>query len=120
MWIIAVIMAMDNAGLDVYSILAGLGIGSCIRAGGQGRRGQFFGSIAIFLDKPFKVGDRVQVCGYDGVVTEVGAAEHADTDRYEGRIVSIPNMAITEANIVNVDSEPAAGFRRLSLNARHG
>ncbi|HPD47939.1 MAG TPA: mechanosensitive ion channel family protein [Anaerohalosphaeraceae bacterium] len=107
-WIIAVIMAMDNAGLDVYSILAGLGIGGLAFAlAAKDVVGNFFGSIAIFLDKPFKVGDRVQVCGYDGVVTEVGLRSTRIRTRYEGRIVSIPNMAITEANIVNVDSEPA-------------
>lgn len=105
-WLIAVIMAMDNAGLDVYSILAGLGIGGLAFAlAAKDVVGNFFGSIAIFLDKPFKVGDRIQVCGFDGVVTEVGLRSTRIRTRYEGRIVAIPNQSVTEANIVNVDTE---------------
>ncbi len=105
-WIIAIIMAMDNAGLDVYSILAGLGIGGLAFAlAAKDVVGNFFGSIAIFLDKPFKVGDRIQACGFDGVVTEVGLRSTRIRTRYEGRIVAIPNQSLTEANIVNVDSE---------------
>ncbi|MBE0535010.1 MAG: mechanosensitive ion channel family protein [Phycisphaerae bacterium] len=106
-WIIAIIMAMDNAGLDVYSILAGLGIGGLAFAlAAKDVVGNFFGSIAIFLDKPFKVGDRIQVCGFDGVVTDVGLRSTRIRTRYEGRIVAIPNQSVTEANIVNVDTEP--------------
>ena len=105
-WVIALIMAMDNAGYDVFSILAGLGIGGLAFAlAAQDTVGNFFGSIAIFLDKPFKVGDRVQVCGHDGVVTAVGLRSTRMRTRYEGRIVTIPNLLVAKADIVNVETE---------------
>jgi len=105
-WIIAIIMAMDNAGADVFSIMAGLGIGGLAYAlAAKDAVANFFGSIAIFLDKPFKVGDRIQTCGYDGVVTEVGLRSTRIRTRYQGRIVTVPNLMIAAADIVNVETE---------------
>lgn len=105
-WTIALIMAMDNAGYDVFSIMAGLGIGGLAFAlAAQDTVGNFFGSIAIFLDKPFKVGDRIQVRGFDGVVTAVGLRSTRIRTRYEGRIVTIPNQLVAKDDVVNVESE---------------
>jgi len=105
-WVIAFIMAMDNAGFDVFSILAGLGVGGLAFAlAAKDAVGNFFGSIAIFMDKPFKVGDRIRACGYDGVVEEVGIRSTRIRTRYEGRIVTIPNQMIAQADIVNVETE---------------
>jgi MscS family membrane protein len=105
-WVIAIIVALDNAGYEVFSILAGLGIGGLAFAlAAQDTVGNFFGSIAIFIDKPFKVGDRIQAKGHDGVVTAVGLRSTRIRSRYEGRTVTIPNAKVAGADIVNVDSE---------------
>ena len=105
-WIIAIITAMANAELDVLSILAGLGIGGLAFAlAAQEIVGNFFGSVAIFLDKPFRVGDRVQMCGHDGVVVGVGLRSTRIRTRYEGRIVTIPNIMVAKGDVVNVDTE---------------
>ncbi|MBM4026017.1 MAG: mechanosensitive ion channel family protein [Planctomycetes bacterium] len=105
-WAIALITAMHNAGIQVLSVLAGLGIGGLAFAlAAQDSVANFFGSIAIFLDKPFRVGQRIQVQGYDGVVTAVGLRSTKIRTRYEGRIVSIPNQSIARSDIVNVETE---------------
>jgi MscS family membrane protein len=105
-WTIALITAMDTAGIPVLSLLTGLGIGGLAFAlAAQETVGNFFGSIAIFVDKPFRVGDRIQVEGYDGVVTQIGLRTTKMRTRYQGRIVSIPNMKVARADIVNVDTE---------------
>ncbi len=105
-WLIASIMALDTAGVNVFSMLAGLGIGGLAFAlAAQHSVGNFFGSLAIFVDKPFRVGDRIQVRNHDGVVTAVGLRSTRIRTRYEGRIVTIPNLAVAEADIINVDSE---------------
>ena len=105
-WLIASIMALDTAGVNVVSMLAGLGIGGLAFAlAAQHSVGNFFGSLAIFVDKPFRVGDRIQVRNHDGVVTAVGLRSTRIRTRYEGRIVTIPNLAVAEADIVNVDTE---------------
>lgn len=105
-WTIAMIMAVHNAGYNVFAILGGLGIGGLAFAlAAQDTVGNFFGSIAIFLDKPFKVGDRIQVRDYDGVVTAVGLRSTKIRTRYQGRIVTIPNQLIAKDDVVNVESE---------------
>ncbi|MBP7049741.1 MAG: mechanosensitive ion channel [Phycisphaerae bacterium] len=105
-WIIALIMALDNAGFDVLAILGGLGIGGLAFAlAAQDSVANFFGSVAIFIDKPFRVGDRVQVEGYDGVVTAVGLRTTKIRTRYEGRIVTIPNQIVAKSDITNVETE---------------
>ncbi|MCP4451663.1 MAG: mechanosensitive ion channel family protein [Planctomycetes bacterium] len=105
-WTIAVIMALDNAGYEVFSILAGLGIGGLAFAlAAQETVGNFFGSIAIFIDKPFKVGDRIQAHGHDGVVTAVGLRSTRIKSRYQGRTITIPNSKVAGEDVVNVDSE---------------
>lgn len=105
-WTIALIMVVHNAGYNVFAILGGLGIGGLAFAlAAQDTVGNFFGSIAIFLDKPFKVGDRIQVRDYDGVVTSVGLRSTRIRTRYEGRIVTIPNQLISKDDVVNVETE---------------
>jgi len=105
-WAIAIVMALEKADQNVGALLAGLGVGGLAFAlAAQETVGNFFGSVAIFTDKPFKVGDRIQVHGYDGVVTTVGLRSTRIRTRYEGRIVSIPNSMVAKADIVNVDSE---------------
>lgn len=105
-WVIAVIMALNNAGYNVYSIMAGLGIGGLAFAlAAKEAVGNFFGGIAIFLDKPFRVGHRIQACGYDGVVTAIGIRSTRIRTRYQGRIVTIPNFLISTSDIVDVDTE---------------
>jgi MscS family membrane protein len=105
-WIVAVIMAMQSAGIKVFSLLAGLGIGGLAFAlAAQDTVGNFFGSVAIFLDKPFRAGDRIQVQGYDGVVTAVGLRSTRIRTRYEGRIVTIPNQLVAKSDVVNVETE---------------
>lgn len=105
-WIIAIIMALDNVGFNVFSILAGLSIGGVAFAlAAKDTVGNFFGSVAIFIDKPFRVGDRIQACGFDGVVTGLGIRSTRIRTRYQGRIVSIPNQMIANTDIVNVETE---------------
>ncbi len=107
-WGIAIIMALDNAGYSIKSILAGLGIGGLAFAlAAQETVSNFFGGISIFIDKPFRVGDRIQVRGYDGVVKEIGMRSTRIKTRHEGRIVIIPNGLIARSDITNVDTEEA-------------
>jgi MscS family membrane protein len=60
----------------------------------------------IFLDKPFKIKDRIQIEGFDGVVEEVGLRS-TRIRTLDGRIVTIPNSTFTDNSVVNVTSQPA-------------
>ena len=57
----------------ITSLLAGLGVGGLALAlAAQDTLKNFFGSLMLFVDKPFEMGDRVLVDGHDGPVEEVG------------------------------------------------
>ncbi len=72
--IIATILVIQNLGYSVSSLLAGLGIGGlAVALAAQESLGNFFGSISIIADRPFKVGDWIQVGDkIDGDVEEIG------------------------------------------------
>ncbi len=84
------------------SILAGLGVGGlAVALAAQDTIKHFFGSLLILGDKPFELGDRVQVDGVDGPVEEVGFRS-TRIRTLEGNLVSIPNGDLANKIITNV------------------
>jgi small-conductance mechanosensitive channel len=73
-WIVAVLALLDNLGFDVTTLIAGLGIGGlAIALATQNILGDLFASLSIVVDKPFVVGDSINIGGGDvGVVKQIG------------------------------------------------
>jgi small-conductance mechanosensitive channel len=72
-WSIAVLVALDNAGIDVTALVTGLGIGGvAIALATQNILGDLFASLSIVLDKPFVVGDFIRSGEHMGVVEHIG------------------------------------------------
>lgn len=112
-WTLGVIVGANNAGYDIGAILAGLGIGGLAFAlAAQDTVSNLFGGITIFLDKPFRVQDRVKISGFDGTIREIGMRS-TRLQTLEGRVVTIPNAAFTDSPVENVSSEPS---RKVVLN----
>ena len=106
-WALGVIIGLDNIGFDITAMIAGLGIGGLALAlAAQDSVKNIFAGIMIFLDKPFKIKDRIQVDGFDGTVEEVGLRS-TRLRTLEGRIVTIPNSRFTDNSVTNVTSQPA-------------
>jgi MscS family membrane protein len=113
LWLIAFILALNNAGYDVGALLAGLGIGGLAFAlAAQDLVKNLFGGLTIFLDKPFMVGDRIDVAGFDGIVEEIGIRS-LRIRTLDGRVVVIPNSDVANDAIQNITSEPN---RKVVLN----
>ena len=112
-WSFGVIIGLDNIGFDITAMIAGLGIGGLALAlAAQDSVKNIFAGIMIFLDKPFKIKDRIQIEGFDGVVEEVGLRS-TRIRTLDGRIVTIPNSTFTDNSVVNVTSQPAL---KITLN----
>lgn len=112
-WVFGIIIGLDNIGFDITAMIAGLGIGGLALAlAAQDSVKNIFAGIMIFLDKPFKIKDRIQIQGFDGIVEEVGLRS-TRVRTLDGRIVTIPNSTFTDNSVVNVTSEPA---RKIKLN----
>ena len=105
-WIVAIVVALNNAGYDVGALIAGLGIGGLAFAlAAQDTISNLFGGFTIFTDRPFTIRDRIKVAGFDGTVDEIGVRS-TRIRTLEGRLVTIPNSKIASAPVENVTSEP--------------
>jgi MscS family membrane protein len=112
-WVLAIILGLDNAGYDVGAVLAGLGIGGLALAlAAQDAVANLFGGITIFADKPFKLKDRIKVNGYDGFVQEIGLRS-TRIKTLAGTEVIIPNKIFANNEIENIQREPA---KKITVN----
>lgn len=99
--IIGAIVVLDNLEVNVTGLIAGLSIGGLAFAlAAQDTIKNFFGSLMIFFDKPFQVGDWITSGDVDGTVEEVGfRATRIRT--FRNSVMYIPNGAITNQVIDN-------------------
>lgn len=106
-WIVGIIVALNNAGYDVGALIAGLGIGGLALAmAAKDSVENIFGGVTVFADKPFTLGDRIKIDGYDGIVEDVGIRK-TRIRTLEGRLVTLPNSTFTKNPIENVSAEPS-------------
>ncbi|WP_232616869.1 mechanosensitive ion channel family protein [Treponema primitia] len=105
-WIIAAVLVLRVLGYNISALLAGLGLGGAALAlASKDTLSNFFGSITVFVDKPFRLGDRIKIGDYDGVITEIGIRT-ARLRTLENRTVVIPNSLFAATPIENVSSAP--------------
>lgn len=72
-WSVVILLALDNIGINVTAVVAGLGIGGvAIALASQNVLGDLFASISIVLDKPFVIGDFIIVGDMLGSVEHIG------------------------------------------------
>lgn len=70
---IALVVVLDNIGVNVTGLIAGLGVGGiAIGLAAQGIFADLFAAIAIILDRPFRVGDVISFDQTTGTVEEIG------------------------------------------------
>ncbi len=112
-WILGGIMALNNAGVNVGALLAGLGIGGLAFAlAAQDTVKNIFGGITIFTDKPFRIGDLVNISGYTGTIEDIGMRS-TRIRTLQGRLITIPNYKTVDGSIENITLEPT---RRIEIS----
>ena len=73
LWTVALLLILDNMGLDVTALIAGLGVGGiAVALAAQNILGDLFASLSIVMDKPFVLGDFIIVGDYMGTVENIG------------------------------------------------
>lgn len=106
LWAFGVIIALSNSGFDVAALIAGLGIGGLALAlAAQDTVKNIFGGIMVFLDKPFKLKERIKINGMDGFVEEIGVRS-TRLRTLEGRLITIPNGQFSDNAVENITKEP--------------
>jgi MscS family membrane protein len=91
----------DGLNLDIIPFLTGLSIGGvAIALAAQDTIKNFFGSVMIFIDKPFQVGDWITSGDIDGTVEEVGFRS-TRIRTFRNSLMYVPNGKIADAVLDN-------------------
>ncbi len=73
LWVLIVLLALENLGVNVTALVAGLGVGGiAVALALQNILGDVLASLSIAIDKPFVLGDTIQVDNFVGTVEDVG------------------------------------------------
>ncbi len=99
--IIGGLAILNNLNIDIIPLLTGLSIGGLAFAlAAQDTLKNFFGSIMIFLDRPFQIGDWITSGEIDGTVEEVGfRATRIRT--FRNSVTYVPNARIVDSMVDN-------------------
>ena len=99
---IGALVLVQSFGYSVSSILAGLGIGGvAVALAAQDTLANLFGSVTIFADKPFQIGDWIVMGNVEGTVEEVGFRSTRIRTFYNS-VVSIPNSKLANTDVDNM------------------
>ena len=103
-WAIGLMIAFSNAGIDVNSLIAGLGIGGLAFAmAAKDTVANVFGGASIFADKPFQIGDVITVQGSTGTVEEIGVRT-TRIRTYDDTVFILPNAKVADSPLENVSA----------------
>ncbi len=96
LWSIVLLLALDNLGVNVTGLVAGLGIGGiAVALAVQNILGDLFASLSIVLDKPFVVGDFIVVG------EQVGSVEHVGLKTTRIRSLSGEQIVMANSDLLN-------------------
>jgi len=100
-WAMAFLLALDNLGVQIKPLLAGLGIGGiAVALAVQSVLGDLLASMSIALDKPFGIGDALQVDDLNGTVEHIGV-KSTRLRSLSGEQIIISNADILKARVRN-------------------
>jgi small-conductance mechanosensitive channel len=98
---IATIVILDNLGVNVTALVAGLGIGGiAIGLAAQGIFSDLFAALSILFDKPFRRGDVIQFDGTTGTVERIGL-KTTRLRSINGEMVVMANTKLLDREVRN-------------------
>ncbi|MDR1970982.1 MAG: mechanosensitive ion channel family protein [Treponema sp.] len=105
-WLIAAALILKVLGYDVSALLAGLGLGGAALAlASKDTLSNFFGSITVFVDRPFRLNDRIRIGAYEGLITEMGIRT-SKLRTQDNRTIFVPNSLFAANPIENISAAP--------------
>ena len=98
---VGIIFILQNMDVDVGSLLAGVSLGGlAFTLAARDTVANLFGSVSIFADQPFQVGDWVLIEKHEGVVEEVGMRS-TRIRTFRDSMISLPNSVVANAAVEN-------------------
>ncbi|MXY73168.1 MAG: mechanosensitive ion channel family protein [Dehalococcoidia bacterium] len=102
MVVIGIIFILGNLGVNVTSLVAGLGLtGLAVALAAQDTMRNLLGGVTIFADRPFQVGDWVVLKDIEGTVEHVGFRSSRVRTFYNS-VVTVPNARIVDTHVDNM------------------
>jgi small-conductance mechanosensitive channel len=115
LWLLIVLVGLDSFGIHVTAIVAGLGIGGiAVALAVQNILGDLFAALSILFDKPFVVGDLIEVGAYSGTVTHIGI-KSTRIRSVTGEQIILANGEVLKSGVRNFEK---VGHRRAVLIIR--
>jgi len=115
--VVAIVVLVEVAAIydqPITPLIAGLGVGGlAIGLAAQDTVKNFFGSLMIFSDRPFELGDEIKVDTIGGTVESVGFRS-TRLRTAEGYLVAISNGELASKTIINISKRPSL-YRQFSL-----
>jgi small-conductance mechanosensitive channel len=100
-WALVVLLTLDNLGIDITALVAGLGIGGiAVALAVQNILGDLFASLSITLDRPFVVGDFLIVGDFMGTVENIGI-KSTRLRSLSGEQIVMPNADLLGSRVRN-------------------
>ncbi len=100
-YIIAGFIVITLLGVNLNGLVAGLGIGGVIvTLAAQDTAKNLFGGLVIFMDKPFVVGDWIEIDKYEGTVEDI-TFRSTRIRTFENSLLNVPNSIISNSSIIN-------------------
>jgi small-conductance mechanosensitive channel len=101
LWTIGVLLILSNLGINVISLVAGLGIGGiAVALAAQNILGDIFSSYSLYLDQPFREGDFITTGIHSGTVRKIGL-KTTRIQALDGEEIIISNQELTSARVQN-------------------
>lgn len=99
--VIGAIFIIQNIGIDVGSLLAGVGIGGlAVALAAQESLANFWGTLVILVDRPFKINDWVKINDTEGIIEEMGFRS-TRIRTWQRSLVTLPNKSLANSTIEN-------------------
>jgi small-conductance mechanosensitive channel len=100
-WSFVLLLTLDNLGIEIKPLLAGLGIGGlAVALAVQNILGDLLASLTIALDRPFVVGDSLSVDEFNGTVEYIGI-KSTRLRSLSGEQIIIPNANLLSSRLRN-------------------
>jgi len=119
-WFAAFLLILATFNIDITPFLAGAGIaGLAIALAAQDILGNFFSGAIIAIDKPFRIGDRVQIDTFFGDVISIGPRS-TRIRTMDNQIVIVPNTKITSTVVINYAMPDSTLKVRIPFSVAYG
>lgn len=101
LWALGIVFVLSNLGIEVTSLIAGLGIGGIAVAFAlQGILSDLFASFSIYFDKPFRIGDYIVIGNNSGTVEKIGI-KTTRIRTLQGEELVVSNAELTSIRVQN-------------------